>query len=497
MANLQYIGARYVPKFYLNPDDSSNDWKSGVLYEALTIVTYNNDSYTSKVTVPASVGNPADNPQYWACTTKYTAALMALQSTVGLIEDFVGDSPLSTIAQDLAGAINEIAPSVKYLDMIMVTPEMFGAYGDNSHDDTAAVQAAIDSGAKYVFFANKYKVKTLAISNPVVLFGLSGNRTEGGLWFAGDETEDLLTITTSQVHIYGLALTGNRSVEQTTWFYGSGARAIAMSGIEDCDITIQNCVINWFREVISTEGRGVTIQNCSVSQIVNLVDVNFKDTDDNAEWFRTGKYQARRYIIQNNKIHYMVYNGYLFVYDTESEISAGVKVPCTGLKIENNYLDVSQRFAHVYADVYGASICKNTVVGPYTSAFQFIRCEKSIFDSNICDNVVWADDVTDTTHACDSLVIATVEMKNTNIIGNNIHTYVSHRFIRSGSGQITRCNISNNISGNIDPTFKFIDSSKCRYCIITGNFYTGIFDSAADWASFNTICEDNVENDYT
>ena len=82
MANLQYIGARYVPKFYLNPDDQSNNWKADVDYEALMIVTYNNDSYTSKVPVPKNIGNPADNPLYWACTTKYTAAIMALQTTV-------------------------------------------------------------------------------------------------------------------------------------------------------------------------------------------------------------------------------------------------------------------------------------------------------------------------------------------------------------------------------------------------------------------------------
>ena len=45
--NSQYIGARYVPKFYVNPDDESTNWKAGVTYEALTIVTYNGDSYTS------------------------------------------------------------------------------------------------------------------------------------------------------------------------------------------------------------------------------------------------------------------------------------------------------------------------------------------------------------------------------------------------------------------------------------------------------------------
>ena len=64
----QYVGARYVPKF-ANP----TAWTSGTSYEAMTIVTYNNSSYTSKIQVPPTVGNPADNPQYWALTGNYNA----------------------------------------------------------------------------------------------------------------------------------------------------------------------------------------------------------------------------------------------------------------------------------------------------------------------------------------------------------------------------------------------------------------------------------------
>ena len=64
----QYVGARYVPKF-ANPVE----WTADTSYEALTIVTFNNASYTSKVPVPPTVGNPANNPQYWALTGNYNA----------------------------------------------------------------------------------------------------------------------------------------------------------------------------------------------------------------------------------------------------------------------------------------------------------------------------------------------------------------------------------------------------------------------------------------
>ena len=89
MSNLQYIGARYVPAFYENPDTGDMDWKSGVGYEPLTVVTYNSDTYTSKIPVPSSVGDPASNPTYWAKTADYNAALQALQNSVNDVIDDV------------------------------------------------------------------------------------------------------------------------------------------------------------------------------------------------------------------------------------------------------------------------------------------------------------------------------------------------------------------------------------------------------------------------
>lgn len=81
MAVTQYIGARYVPKFFEN-SDGTEEWRAGVEYEPLTIVTYNSNSYTSKKPVPSNIGNPSDNPSYWVSTGVYNAQVEQLRQDV-------------------------------------------------------------------------------------------------------------------------------------------------------------------------------------------------------------------------------------------------------------------------------------------------------------------------------------------------------------------------------------------------------------------------------
>lgn len=94
MPNLQYIGARYVPVVFDNPDDHSANWKSGVSYENLVIVTYLDDSYTSRKPVPSSVGDPASNPDYWAKTGDFNAALTYVQNEIDDINTNLKDPNL-------------------------------------------------------------------------------------------------------------------------------------------------------------------------------------------------------------------------------------------------------------------------------------------------------------------------------------------------------------------------------------------------------------------
>ena len=109
----QYIGARYVPRFFENSQGGA-DWESGVAYEALTIVTYNGNSYTSKKTVPATIGNPSQNPSYWASTGIYNQQVEDLrQQFVQLSEDVDGYAERLRVAEN---DITDLGDRVSILD---------------------------------------------------------------------------------------------------------------------------------------------------------------------------------------------------------------------------------------------------------------------------------------------------------------------------------------------------------------------------------------------
>lgn len=64
LINRQYVGARYVPKVV-------GEWNKALQYEALSIVTYMGNSFTSKVPVPANID--ITNKTYWVNTGNFNA----------------------------------------------------------------------------------------------------------------------------------------------------------------------------------------------------------------------------------------------------------------------------------------------------------------------------------------------------------------------------------------------------------------------------------------
>lgn len=78
LINRQYVGARYVPKVM-------GEWNKALRYEALSIVTYSGNSFTSKVPVPPNID--ISNKTYWVNTGNYNAQVEAYRQETAQVQN--------------------------------------------------------------------------------------------------------------------------------------------------------------------------------------------------------------------------------------------------------------------------------------------------------------------------------------------------------------------------------------------------------------------------
>lgn len=86
LINRQYVGARYVPKVM-------GEWNKALQYEALSIVTYLGNSFTSKVPVPANID--ITNKTYWVNTGNYNAQVEAYRQETAKLENDLNNEILN------------------------------------------------------------------------------------------------------------------------------------------------------------------------------------------------------------------------------------------------------------------------------------------------------------------------------------------------------------------------------------------------------------------
>lgn len=109
MCTRQYIGARYVPKIFDN--NGSAEWVKGIAYEPLTIVTYLNNSFTSKKPVPSNIGNPADNNEFWVNTANFNAQLEDYKNAVNRLNEELNNYKAETNA-NITEIENKLEPLI-------------------------------------------------------------------------------------------------------------------------------------------------------------------------------------------------------------------------------------------------------------------------------------------------------------------------------------------------------------------------------------------------
>lgn len=154
MANRQYVGARYVPKFA-----TPVEWNNALSYEALTIVTHLGNSFTSKKPVPAGVD--IGNTEYWVNTGNYNEQVATYQKQVTELSEHVADLYINNV-------------SLKNPPSGLTACDPTGAT-----DCSAAAQAIIDyarSNKLAVMVDGVFKIEnTLNLSSGDTLIGVGTN----------------------------------------------------------------------------------------------------------------------------------------------------------------------------------------------------------------------------------------------------------------------------------------------------------------------------------
>lgn len=184
----QYIGARYVPLFA-----DPAEWDNTKTYEPLTIVLHEGNSYTSRQYVPTGID--INNNEYWALTGNYNAQIeqsrhesqkaLNYLNAFGINSEQTGTenlNKLNTASQNSTNNTNaltalnaETTEKARHLNNItkineyFITPQMFGAKGDGTTDDSQAFNNAINAivntynvdGLYYTLFvpAGKYLIE--------------------------------------------------------------------------------------------------------------------------------------------------------------------------------------------------------------------------------------------------------------------------------------------------------------------------------------------------
>ena len=136
-----YVGHRYVPKIM-------GEWDNSQIYEPLTIVQYQGNSFTSRQYVP--IGIEITNEEYWASTGNYNAQVEQYRQDVVNL-----GNELNTVNEEVVNARNGEATlsdrldkdyqnALELLEHSITNVKQFGALGDGLTDDTDSINNAIN-----------------------------------------------------------------------------------------------------------------------------------------------------------------------------------------------------------------------------------------------------------------------------------------------------------------------------------------------------------------
>ena len=257
----QYIGARYVPLF-ANPIN----WNKDLAYEALTIVLYQGNSYTSRQAVPEGID--ISNEAFWAETGNYNAQVEQYRQDVAKLSDHV---------TAIDATLNDTV--VKFPAETVKSAYDLGMSNDGKTDNTPILKKAIEdhpNGLTILFSGGVYRFSPMEIgTDGINLIGCNAAPIIPG--FGSSMRTDVIT---SQTACTVFAPVGNQdyvlkynqaercTIENVT-FTTVGIRPSYSSVESDLDSVktalylnnVRGCVFKYVN-FIDIKGRGILIADC-------------------------------------------------------------------------------------------------------------------------------------------------------------------------------------------------------------------------------------------
>lgn len=206
-----------------NPTGNYDNTRS---YEKLDMVLYQGSSYVAKQSV---IGQLPTNVQYWDCVATGTLKQFTYDSVAEMkldnsLEDGMyaftggyysvndgGGATYRITSEESETEYQEELDNGLYATLIndKVYPEMFGAYGDNIHNDTNAFNTLINNFDTMYLNKKTYKVTKLIFTKDFTIHGNYATITDDG---TNDNLLEMNTSTTNKtLHIFNLIINAPNS----------------------------------------------------------------------------------------------------------------------------------------------------------------------------------------------------------------------------------------------------------------------------------------------
>ena len=305
LINRQYVGARYVPKIM-------GEWNKALQYEALSVVTYMGNSFTSKVPVPANV--EITNEDYWINTGNYNAQIEEYKNKV-----LEYKNEFDTYKNNIA----------------IVTPYMFGAKGNGIDDDTEAIRETLKY--KNIFIpSGTFLVKTrtdntnynlLIGSNTTIV--MSDNATIKGIPNNSTHYVILAIRNAKNVTIIGGNIVGDKSLNSGEWGYG--INIYASDNVLINNVKISNCL----GDSININGNDYTSEG-AITHSSNIRIINCELFESRRQGISVEACETC--LIDNNYIHNISGTNPGYAIDIEKNIDKQIlnNITISNLRVENN-----------------------------------------------------------------------------------------------------------------------------------------------------------------